>query len=479
MTLNPLLASDQISHTVSGLIFRGLTRYRADLTLTGDLAAGWRVEAEGRRLIFFLRRGVKWHDGREFTAQDVLFTYQQLTSGALPTPLAGQFGPVRQVTALDDYTVQVDYIEPFGPALESWSIGLLPRHLFEDRTAADPAFGRQPVGTGPYRLAAWLPGQWITLEAFPEFYGGAPRLPRLQLWFLADAATRLLQLKAGRLHVMELSPAQYAAIRRQPAAWPRLALPRCPGTRYGFLGFNLERPRWQDPRLRLALSQAIDREAILRTVLQGLGRLTASPYPPDTYYFHPRLPPPAFAPAQARQTLQALGVLPWPQDQPLVLNTNYENRDQLAIAEIIQQNFAALGLPVQIRTYDWVTFRHLIINRRDFDLVLLSRSYLPDPDLYPLWHSSQSFRGGWNFLAYRQPEVDRLLEAGRRLLDPERRRQLYFRLQEVMAAEPPCLFLYAADTVYAAPVELQGLQPGPLDLFHNLEEWFWAGNPSR
>jgi len=473
VTLNPIFLTDQISFTISGLIFNGLTRFRSDLTITGDLASSWQLAADGKKITFFLRRGVKWHDGREFTARDVVFTYSLLTSPQVAAPLSSQFGPVQAVRALDDYTVEVDYREPFGSALESWSLGMVPSHVWQDRAFSDPYFGRQPVGTGPFRVQAWQPGQTLLLEAFPDYFKGPPRLPQLKLIFLADAATRFLNLKAGRIDVMELAPAQYAVVKRHPEQWPHVALHRCPGVRYGFLGFNLRDPRWQDPRVRLALSQAIDRTAIVTAVLHGLGRPTNSPYPPDTFYFHPRLPEPSFDPRGAQEILRELGFLPMAPERPLILLTNYESRENLAMAEIIQQNLAAVGIPLKIQTYDWLTFRHLAIDNRQFDLVLLSRSFLWDPDLYPLWHSFQSRKGGWNFLSYHNPEVDRLLEAGRRTLAPSQRRQLYFRLQEMMVDDPPCLFLYAADTVFAAKKRLRGLQPGPLEIFHNVAEWFW------
>ena len=466
VTLNPLFLADHVSFVVSGFMFNGLTRFRPDLTITGDLAASWQIAADGKKITFYLRRGVKWHDGWEFTARDVVFTYKLLTSPAVPAPLSSQLGPVHAVRALDDYTVTVDYREPFGSALESWSLGMVPSHIFQDRAVSDPSFGRQPVGTGPYRVKAWIPGQRLLLEAFPEYFAGPPRIPTLNLIFLADAASRFMNLKAGRIDVMELSPAQDAVIRRHPEEWSQFSRYRCPGVRYGFLGFNLQDPRWQEPRVRLALSQAIDRTAILKVVLHGLGRPTLSPYPPDTYYFKPDLP--------RQTTLQQIGFLPLPPEQPLTLITNYESRENLAIAEIIQQNFAAVGIPLRIQTYDWLTFRHVVIDNRQVDLVLLSRSFLWDPDLYPLWHSSQHQKGAWNFLAYTNQEVDRLLEAGRRTLEPARRRQLYHRLQEIMVDDPPCLFLYAADTVFAARKRLRGLQPGPLEIFHNIADWSWG-----
>ena len=413
VTLNPIFLTDQISFTVSGLIFNGLTRFRPDLTITGDLAASWHLAADGKKITFFLRRGVKWHDGREFTARDVVFTYEIIISPEVPTPLKSQFGPVAQVREVDRYTVAVRYTEPFGSALESWSVGIVPHHLLE--SALDPTCRRRPVGTGPYRLHEWAPGQRLILTANSEYFEGTPGIPRLTLRFLADAATRFMEFKTGAIHLLELTPGHYQEIQQIPQKFRQVALYRCPGATYGFLGFNLTHRRFQDPRVRLALGQAIHREAIVQLALKGLGRPGGGPYPPGTYYHH-EVPPLPYDPAAAKATLTALGFLPGPgqgEPAPLTLITNYENRENQATAEIIQQNFAALGLPVKIQLFDWLTFRHVVINRREFDLIVLSRHYLADPDLYALWHSSRVREGEWNFLGYKNAEVDRLLEEGR------------------------------------------------------------------
>ena len=192
------------------MIFNGLTRFANDLRLTGDLASSWEVSAGGRKITFFLRRGVKWHDGREFTAHDVAFTYNMIIAPDVPAPLHSQFGPVKAVQAIDDYTIVVDYYEPFGSALESWTVGIVPRHIFEDRPITDSAFGRNPVGTGPYRVKEWLSGQRLILEAFPDHFAGRPRIKYLTIKIFPDAATRFMEFKAGQVDVMELTAAQSA-----------------------------------------------------------------------------------------------------------------------------------------------------------------------------------------------------------------------------------------------------------------------------
>jgi len=126
------------------------------------------------------------------------------------------------------------------------------------------------------------------------------------------------------------------------------------------------------------------------------------------------------------------------------------------------------------RGSDFLTFRQVVINKRQFDLIVLSRHFLWDPDLYSLWHSSQVREGEWNFLSYRNLEVDRLLELGRRTLDQPWRRSLYHQVQELMAADPPCVFLYTGDAIFAARKRIRGIQASPLGIFASVALWSMA-----
>ena len=127
--LLPLLASDSASGEISGLIYNGLTKYDKNIKITGDLAESWDVSPDGLQIIFHLRKGVLWHDSVEFSADDVIFTYRTVTDPKIPTPYGSNYGPVKNVAALDKYTVKVVYSEPYAPALESWGMGILPKHI--------------------------------------------------------------------------------------------------------------------------------------------------------------------------------------------------------------------------------------------------------------------------------------------------------------------------------------------------------------
>ena len=207
--LIPLLASDASSHEVAGQIFNGLLRYDKNLKLEGDLAERWEVSRDGLKITFHLRRNVRWHDGAPFTARDVLYTYKVTVDPKTPTAYAEDFKQVQRVEAPDLFTVVVTYAKPFAPALASWGNAVLPAHLLGGKEITKSPLSRKPVGTGPFRFKSWDAGQKLVLEANPDYYEGRPYLDRYLYRIIPDTATMYMELKAGGVDMMSLSPVQY------------------------------------------------------------------------------------------------------------------------------------------------------------------------------------------------------------------------------------------------------------------------------
>ncbi|MBS1192744.1 MAG: peptide-binding protein, partial [Nitrospirae bacterium] len=168
--LNPVIANDSASGTINDQIFNGLVKYDKDIKLIGDLAERWDVSPDGRTITFHLRRGVEWHDGAPFTAEDCLFTYQKLMDPKVATPYSSSYMDVAKANVVDKFTFRVTYKEPFSPALESWSMGVIPKHLLDGKDLNTAEFNRKPVGTGPYKLKEWIAGQKIVLEANDRYF---------------------------------------------------------------------------------------------------------------------------------------------------------------------------------------------------------------------------------------------------------------------------------------------------------------------
>jgi peptide/nickel transport system substrate-binding protein len=205
--LIPLLASDSASHDISGLIFNGLLKYDKNLNLVGDLAESWEVSPDGLTITFKLRNGVKWQDGKGFTAEDIMFGYQTIINPNTRTAYSGDYREVKQATVVDRYTFRVIYHRPFAPGLSSWgSLVVLPKHILEGQNINTTPFSRNPVGTGPYKFKEWKTGEKIVLVANPDYFDRRPYVDGFIYRIIPDPATMFLELKAGGLDFMGLSP---------------------------------------------------------------------------------------------------------------------------------------------------------------------------------------------------------------------------------------------------------------------------------
>ena len=238
-----MLAGDSASHDISGLIFNGLVKYDTDLSIIGDLAESWDISKDGLVITFHLRKGVKWADGAAFTADDVKFGYDTIVNEKTPTAYKEDFLQVKKAEVLDKYTFRVTYEKPFAPALTSWSgIVVLPKHLLEGKDITKIEFGRNPIGLGPYKLKKWTPGQELTLDSYREYFEGRPYIDRYVYRLIPDLATMFLELKAGSIDMMGLTPIQYTKQTNTDFFKNNFQKFRYPVFAYTYMGFNLKHP---------------------------------------------------------------------------------------------------------------------------------------------------------------------------------------------------------------------------------------------
>lgn len=479
-TLIPILASDSASHSVAGQIYNGLIKYDKNLQLVGDLAQSYQVAADGQTITFRLRKNVRWHDGAPFTARDVLYTYRVIIDPKTPTAYSEDFKQVASVTAPDPFTVVVRYARPYAPALASWGVAVLPAHLLEGQDITKSPLARKPVGTGPFRFKEWVAGQKIVLEANRDYFEGRPYLDRYIFRLIPDTSTMYMELKAGGIDQMGLTPVQYArqtGTARFQAAFNKY---RYPSNGYLYLGYNLRHPTFKDKRVRQAITAAINKDELIQGVLFGMGQKTDSPIIPGRWAHNPRINSIPFDQNRARKLLAEAGWTPGPdgmlqkQGKPLsfTILTNQGNQQRLMTAQIIQQRLKQVGIDVRIRVVEWAAFLKEFIDKGNFEAVLLAWLTSQDPDMYDIWHSSKTKPGELNFIGYNNPEVDRLLEEGRSTFDIEKRKQAYYRIQDILADEQPYTFLYVPDALPVVSSRIRGIEPAPAGIGHNLIRWY-------
>jgi peptide/nickel transport system substrate-binding protein len=477
--LLPLLASDSASGDISGLVFNGLTKYDKDINITGDLASSWDIRRGGLEIIFHLREGVKWHDGAEFTSDDVVFTYKTVTNPDVPTPYGSIYGPVYKVEAVDRYTVKVVYKEPYAPALESWGMGIIPKHILEGKDVSDERYSRNPIGTGPYRFGQWITGQKIVLEAFDDYFEGRPKIDKYISRVIPDSATMFLELKFGGIDYMQLSPPQYKLQADTELFRKYFQKFRYPSFGYTYLGYNNLDEKFKDIRIRRAISHAINKKDIIKGVLLGYGRPCTGPFPPESWAYNPDVKDPEYNPEKAVSLLMEAG---WRKGVDGVLRkdgkpfkftviTNGENRQRILTAQIIKENLKAVGIEMEIKPVEWQALLHEFIDKKRFEAIIMGWALSRDPDIYDIWHSSKTKEGEFNFISYKNPEVDRLLLEGRRVFDTDERKKIYRRIHEILAGEQPYTFLYVGDALPVLHKRFKGVEQAPLGIWYDFIKW--------
>jgi peptide/nickel transport system substrate-binding protein len=479
--LIPLLASDSTSHGIAGLVFNGLVKYDRDVNIVGDLAESWEVSPDGLVITFHLRKGVRWHDGRPFTAADVLYTYRVTVDPRTPTAYAGDFLKVKKAVAIDDHTFRVTYDKPFAPALMSWSVGILPRHLLEGKDITTSALGRHPIGTGPYRFKEWVTGQKIVLAANPDYFEGRPYLDGFILRIIPDTATMFLELRANGIDRMGLTPLQYTRQTENNLFRENFNKYRYLSFAYTYMAYNLRNPLFADQRVRQAIAHAVNRREIIDGVLLGLGQPATGPYKPGTWAYNPKVRDYPYDPSKAGDLLAAAGWKDADGDGTLEkegkpfefeIITNQGNEVRAKCAEIIQRRLAEVGIRVKIRVVEWAAFVNDFINQRKFEATILGWTIPMEPDLYDVWHSSKTGPRELNFISYKNEEVDALIVKARETFDQTLRKRCYDRIQEILADEQPYLFLYVPDALPMIHARFRGVEVAPLGIGHNFIRWY-------
>ena len=475
------VTTDASSHAAANYVFNGLVRYDKDLKLEGELAKSWDISPDGKKITFHLRKDVKWHDGAPFTSDDVMFTYRRMIDPRTPTAYGEDFRQVRRADAPDPHTFVVEYGRPFAPALASWGMHVLPKHLLSQHPDISKSpLNKKPVGTGPYRFVEWKTGERVVFDANPGYFEGKPYIARVFTRVIPDQATMFLELKSGGVDIMNLTPPQYTRQTETAEFRKSFSKYKYTASAYTYLGFRLSHPFFRDVRVRQAIAHAADKKALIDGVLLGLGQEATGPYKPGTWAHNPNVKRYPHDPGKAKALLAEAGWQPG-KDGTLAKDglrfeftvlTNAGNEARAKTAAILQQNLAEAGIKMEIRTVEWAAFINEFIDKRKFDAVILGWNTTPDPDQYDIWHSSKTGPKELNHVGYANEEVDRLLDEGRSTFDLEKRKRAYFRIQEILAEEQPYVFLYVPEALPVVHNRFHGIEPAPAGISYNFVKWY-------
>ena len=466
LNLAPFLAQDIPSITVCYQIHEGLVRHEGNYKLVGALAQSWEASPDGRTWTFHLRDKVVWHDMVPFTAQDVKYTYDLLLDAKTMSPLRKQYSFIREVSVPDALTVKFSLQEPHGDFLDKVTLGIVAKHHME-KLGDLRKYNTQPLGTGPFKLKEWLEDDKIVLEANTSHWLGRPYLDKVAFQIIPDLARRMTALAKGEVHyVWAIPPEEFRKIEPEP----RLQLLRYPSLSFAYLALNNQNQLFRDARVREALAWAVDKNAIIRDALHGLALPAHGPYSPANEYYHnPNTKQFGYSPEQSRRLLDEAGYKPGKdQIRQNVLGKRLEftvlvrdgDETWKNIVNMCQKWFLDIGVKMGIEYVHWTTLNQML-DERSYDAAMLSFAPGTDPDQYNLWHSS-AISSGYNDWCYSNPDVDKLLERGRKLSEPAERKVIYFKIQEALASEVAAIWLYHPLVLSALDRAFEGMASQPM-----------------
>ena len=463
-SLDPRIGSDETSQRIHTLIYDYLLALDDNLRVVGGLAESWE-QADALNYIVRLRKGVKFHDGHELTADDVVYTFSSFIDPDFVSPRKGAYRTLDRVEAVDPYTVRFVLKEPFGSFPINLVMPVVPN-------GAGPDLRDRPIGTGPYRFVSFAVDDNVTLTANPDYYRGRPANDGVVLKVIPDEIMRALELRKGTVDMVvnDLSP----DVIHQLAEEKSVTIAESPGTDYAYVGINMRDAVLKDRRVRHALGYAIDRQAIVDFLRRGLARPAVGILPPASWAFDENVFQFTHDPAKAIALLEEAGYRDPDGEGPqprlrlsLKVSTNEFIRLQAAV---IQQDVKKVGIDLDVRSYEFATL-YADVLKGNFQLFTLQWVGVSDPDmLRRVFHSKQMPPNGFNRGHYQNPDVDRLIDAAMAASTEADRRKYYSEAQRLVAEDAPYISLWYKTNVAVSRTEIEGVKLTPSADFTFLRE---------
>ena len=463
LNLDPRVGADEASQKVAQLVYNTLVRIDDQLRIVPELAEAI-AQPDPTTYVATLRRGVRFHNGRELTSDDVVYTFRSF----LDPNFRGRSGAYRLLAAvnpIDRYTVEFTLKEPFGSFPINLVMGIV-------QAGSGEANATQPIGIGPYRLVRFVSDDRVVLSPFAEYFGGAPRNEGLVLKVIPDDTMRGLELRKGTvdLIVNDLSPDIVWQLREEK----RLQVSTASGSDYAYVGMNLRDPILSRLDVRKALGYAIDRDAIVKYLRRGFATTAVGILPPMSWAFERDVFDFRYDPAEAARLLDAAGYPdpdgPGPRPRfRLSLKTSTTEVYRLQAAAI-QHDLGRVGIALDVRSSELQTLFGDVL-RGNFQLYTLQWVGVTDPDmLRRVYHSRQVPPAGLNRVYYQNPDVDRLIDEAAAAVDDAQRRVLYAKAQRIIAQDVPYISLWYKTNVAIFQPDIHGVTLSPIADFTFLKD---------
>lgn len=457
---------------INVLLFNGLTAHDGDNQVVPGLAESWDYDETTYTYTFHIRDGIHWHDGEPFTAKDVQFTIEAIMDPDNGSENAPNYEDVEEITVVDDQTISFRLAEPNVAFLEYMTMAVLPSHLLEGEDMQESDFFRHPVGTGPYKLERWDVGQSIVLTKNEDYYLGAPNIDTVIFKIVADDNAQAMQLESGELDVALLDPKNAANFEGRDG----FTCYDMTTADYRGILFNFANDYWTENRdLIPAICCALDRQAIIDSVLLGQGMAAYSPLQRNRYN-NENVERYDYDPDRARQILEDAGCVLGDDGfytrngEPVgfTISVMAGEQDRIDIAQAAAQQLREVGIECTVEIpaqMDWGGQMACLIGwGSPFDA---------DDHTYKVFGTGK----GANYSSYSNKKVDEYLTLARQSDDPAVRGEYYGKFQEELAKDPAYAFLCYIDANYVTNSNIQGIAADTVlghhgvGIFWNIHQW--------
>lgn len=459
-TLNTYTVASDIytRYIVLGNILERLFRYDKEsdkVKLEPWLAERMEISDDGLEVTVYLRDDIYFSDGVPVTADDVVFTFETIMNpGVDAADLRNYYYNIKDVVKIDDRTVRFRFNELYWKTIESVGIfEVLPKHIYQfDDPQEFNTRRSKPFGSGPYIFEKWDVGQQITMRRNENYWGHKPKLDKIVFRFITNDTAALQAVRSGEVDYMEPTPEQFAEMADNEEFQKSFRAMKywVPSVPYFFIGWNQERPFFKDRLVRLAMTHIVDRESIVKYALKGNAEIATGPF----YLYGPQsdsnVEPWPFDLDRARELLDEAGWVDSDGDGirdkdgvPFRFKYSYSTGKLVyeQIAKLLKDEAAKVGIEVIPDPYEWSVFVERL-NSRQFDAATIGWGGTIETDPYQIFHSSQIEGRGNNFVSFRNSEADEIIEKARRMLDEDKRYELYHRLHRLLHQEQPYTFLF-------------------------------------
>jgi len=473
-SLDPAFITDIYAVNVAMNLFDGLLEYDKDLNFVPAIARVWKISRDHRTYTFLLHKGVKFHNGREVTAKDFVFSFTRILDPATKSPVAsfflniqgagdyqdGKSDGVAGLRAPDAYTLKIQLEQPFAPFL---SILAMANAKVVPKEEIGPRFGKRPIGTGPFRLRSWEPGREILLAANQDYFGGKPLLGKLNFRIYPNIQWEKIfgDFEKGLLEESIIPSNNYDQVTDNARYLRRYKFVSKPTLNLVYIGMNLAIPPFDDYRVRQAVSYAVDTEKIVREITKRGSIPAKGILPPGMGGFDPNFKGYDYDPEKARELLEAAGYPEGRGIPPIEIWTVSKADSVQQELKAYQQYFADIGISLIPRVAtNWSEFINFINDKKAPMYYAAWYADYPDPDnfLYVLCHSKSKT----NRMGYHNPEVDDLLEQARREWDYMKRVELYRRVEKMVMSDAPIICQHVNSFNYLFQPWVKGVRVGYL-----------------